>query len=202
MIKNIIWFVVFIALSIAFFAGCGEMGKVDQGRVIAYDETNATVTILTDKNANPEKPEYILPPRIYALPKDPHEIGPTPKAGKRIKLDTKNNQIIIFDDENMSLKTIPYQVLDSKENIEKENPLVYDKQEKKAKKFPVIDKKKKSITIYSKRQKILVTFTLPDKYFTLPDDTWDSGDEVRIFYHEEGKSLRFMNISKTDIFKK
>ena len=35
-----------------------------------------------------------------------------------------------------------------------------------------------------------------------PDETWDAGDEARVYYKEEGKALRFMNISKTNIFKK
>ena len=41
-----------------------------------------------------------------------------------------------------------------------------------------------------------------DEYIGLPEATWDAGDEVRIYYKEEGKSLRFMNVSQTDIFKK
>jgi hypothetical protein len=79
---------------------------------------------------------------------------------------------------------------------------VFDKAEGKAKKFPVVDKDKKTISIYSGRQKILVTFSLPEEYFALPATVWDAGDEVRVYYREEGKALRFMNISKTDIFKK
>ena len=58
------------------------------------------------------------------------------------------------------------------------------------------------MTIYSSRQKIYEIISLPEEYFALPESTWDAGDEVRIYYKEEGKSLRFMNISQTDIFKK
>lgn len=83
-----------------------------------------------------------------------------------------------------------------------DNPQVYDKAADKPKSFPVVDREKKAITVYSKRQKILTTFSVPDEYFALPDNTWDSGDEVRIYYKEEGKARRFMNLSKTDIFKK
>jgi len=36
----------------------------------------------------------------------------------------------------------------------------------------------------------------------MPADTWDSGDDIRIYYKEEGKASRLMNVSKTDIFKK
>jgi hypothetical protein len=93
-------------------------------------------------------------------------------------------------------------MIDNKEGIEKDNPLVFDKAANAAKKFPVVDREKKTITIYSGRQKTLTVISVPDEYFALPDKTWDAGDEVRVYYKEEGKALRFMNISKTDIFKK
>jgi hypothetical protein len=49
---------------------------------------------------------------------------------------------------------------------------------------------------------LLVTFNVPEEYFNFPEYTWDAGDEVRIYWKEKGKAIRFMNISKTDIFKK
>ncbi len=70
------------------------------------------------------------------------------------------------------------------------------------KNFRLLIGQKKTITIYSKRQQTLITFSLPEEYFALPEYTWDSGDEVRIYYKEEGKARRFMNVTKTDIFKK
>ena len=182
---------------------CGELGKVDQGRVIAFDREKGTVTIIRDKESDPKNPDYsYLPPITYELPKDPKEMGPEPKVGKRMKLDNKKNQIIIFDTATQNFKTIAYKLIEERENVGKEDPLIYDKQADKPKNFPVIDRGKKTITVYSKRQKILTTFSLPDEYFALPDNTWDTGDEVRIYYKEEGKARRFMNVSKTDIFKK
>ena len=65
-----------------------------------------------------------------------------------------------------------------------------------------MDRTAKTIEIFSSRQKIYVSFSLPIEYFALPDETWAAGDEIRIYYKEEGKSLRLMNITKTDIFKK
>ncbi len=56
------------------------------------------------------------------------------------------------------------------------------------KKFPQVDKAKKAITIYSGRQKLLTTFSVPDEYLSLPDNTWEAGDEVRIYYKEPGKA--------------
>jgi hypothetical protein len=157
--------------------------------------------MIRDKNGGSNQPDYsYLPPVTYSLPGDPQEMGPEPRAGLRLKLDTKNNEIVIFDPSAQNLKTIKYSLVEQKENIGKENPLLFENET--PKKFPVIDRAKKTITIYSRRQQILTTFSLPEEYFALPDHTWDSGDEVRIYYKEEGKARRFMNVTKTDIFKK
>jgi hypothetical protein len=183
--------------------GCGDYGKVDQGRVISADVDKKQCTIIRDFRADPGNPDYThMPPHTYTYPTDPHEMGELPKAGGRMNLDTKGRKITIFDPAVQDLKTIDYTLIDQKENVAKDDPLVYDKAEGKAKKFPAVDKDKKTITIYSGRQKILVTLSLPEQYFALPVSTWDAGDEVRVYYKEEGKALRFMNISRTDIFKK
>jgi hypothetical protein len=201
MIKKLSLFTILTVLSSVL--ACGELGKVDQGRVVEFDRERGIVTIIRDKKADTKNPDYTyLPPVTYEMPKDPAEIGALPKAGKRMKLDTKKNQIVIFDTATQNFKTIAYKLIEERENVGKEDPLVYDKIADKPKNFPVIDREKKAITVYSKRQKIFITFSLPDEYFALPDNTWDAGDEVRIYYKEEGKARRFMNVSKTDIFKK
>lgn len=192
-----------LILPLTLLVGCGEYGKVDQGRVIKFDKEKKLCTIIRDEKADPQNPDYShLPPMTYETPSDPMEMGAEPKAGGRMKLDTKNRQIVIFDTTTQNFKTIGYTQIDLKENVDRNDPLVYDKAEGKAKKFPMVNKEKKTITIYSGRQKMLVTFSLPDEYFALPDSTWDAGDEVRIYFKTAGKALRFMNISKTDIYKK
>jgi hypothetical protein len=205
MIQRPGWIIALLVLSLVFAFGCSEkdFGKVDQGRVIEFDKDKWTITLIQDKKADPGKPDYsTLPPHTYALPKEPVEMGPEPKAGYRMKIDLQKKQIIIFDKAAQNLKTIDFNMIDNKEGIEKDNPLVFDKAANAAKKFPVVDREKKTITIYSGRQKTLTVISVPDEYFALPDKTWDAGDEVRVYYKEEGKALRFMNISKTDIFKK
>ncbi|MFA4915313.1 MAG: DUF4881 domain-containing protein [Syntrophales bacterium] len=197
MIKKLGWLVILFTLPFILLSGCGELGKVDQGRVIKFDKTKRTVTIVKNING-----DYQLPPVTYELPTDPKEMGPEPKVGMRLKLDTINNKMLIFDAATQNLKTVNYRLIEKKENVGKEDPLVYDKRADKPKDFPVVDRAGKTITVYSKKQKILVTFSLPDEYFALPDNTWGAGDEVRIYYKEEGKAGRFMNVSKTDIFKK
>jgi hypothetical protein len=176
--------------------GCGELGKVDQGRVIAFDKTKETVTLIEDVKHDTANPDYSGAPKTFSLPKDPAERGEDPKPGLRMKLDTKTREIVIYDPASQGIKKITYTLIDQKENVGKTSPLVVDK------KFPIVDKDKKAITVYSGRQKLLVTFSVPEEYLALPDNTWEAGDEVRIYYKEPGKAARFMNITRTDIFKK
>lgn len=204
MAKNRTWiYALLFILPLVFAAGCSDYAKVDQGRAIKFDKEKHVVTIIRDEKADPANPDYShLPPMTYSLPTDPAEMGPEPKAGLRMKLDTKTRQIIIFDTAAQNFKTINYTLIEEKDNVAKDDPLVFNKAENKAKKFPSVDREKKTISIYSGRQKIFVTFSLPDEYFALPDYTWDAGDEVRVTFKETGKALRFMNISRTDIYKK
>lgn len=185
------------AAAMLILSGCNEMGKVVQGRVIAFDKDAKKVTFIEDKTAIPGKPDYsVLPPDVFTTPDDPNEMGPAPKVGQRLKLDTDKNIITIFDMASQQIKEIPYTPVDKKEKVKKDSPLVKDK------KFPVVDKNAKTIEIYSKRQELLVKLSLPEEYFTMKDETWDAGDEIRIYYREAGKAERLMNVSKTDIFKK
>lgn len=189
-------------LPLAFLLGCTDFGKVDQGRVVKFDKEAKKVTMIRDVSKT-STPDYSgLPPVVYSLPVDPKEMGPDPKVGLRMKLDTAKSQIVLFDPQSQSFKTITFKIIDIQENVERDHPLVFDKDAKKAKTFPVVDKTKKAITIYQGRQRQLLTFSVPDEYMALPDAAWDSGDDVRIYYKEEGKALRFMNVTRTDIFKK
>jgi hypothetical protein len=80
-------------------------------------------------------------------------------------------------------------------NVGKDDPRV------KGIRFPIIDRQKKAITIYSSRDRKLVEFTLADEYFSLPDDTWQAGDDVRYYFKQPGQALRMMNITTTDVMK-
>jgi hypothetical protein len=197
MAKRFIWWSVMALLPLALLLGCGELGKVDQGRVVAYNADKGTVTLIQDKKAEPGKPDYnTLPPHTYAIPTDPTEMGPEPKAGLRMKLDLDKKVITIYDPETKTFKDISFEIVEQKTGVGKDNPLVAGK------KLPAVDKEKKSLTIYSGRQKLYAVVTLPEEYIDRPTSTWDAGDEVRIYFKDPGKALRLMNISKTDIFKK
>jgi hypothetical protein len=194
--KKLRWLTLFAILPVVLVLGCGEQGKVDQGRVIAFDKNKETVTFIIDVKHDTANPDYSGAPVTFALPKDPAERGQDPKAGMRMKLDTKTKEIVFYDPAAKSMKKINYTLIDQKENVGKNSPLVVDK------KFPIVDKDKKAITVYSGRQKLLVTFSVPDEYLAMPDNTWEAGDEVRVYYKQPGKAARFMNITRTDIFKK
>jgi len=196
MAKKLSWLTLCALLPLVLAMGCGEQGKVEQGRVIAFDKAKETVTFIVDTKHDTANPDYSGAPLTFVLPKDPMERGEDAKAGMRMKLDTKGREIVIYDPATKGMKKIAYTLIDQKENVAKNSPLVVEK------KFPIVDKEKKAITIYSGRQKLLVTFSVPEEYLALPANTWEAGDEVRVYYKEPGKAARFMNITRTDIFKK
>ncbi len=191
------WLNLLLALPVMCILGCGEYGKVDQGRVVAFDKDKKVVTIIRDKKIDTLNPDYsYLPPLTYTLPADPNEMGPEPRAGGRMKLDMEKSEIVFYDGAIQNFVHVPFKLVERKEGIAKDNPLVKDK------KLPAVDKDKKTVTIYSGRQKLYVVVQVGDEYMKYPDAEWDAGDEVRIYYKEDGKALRLMNISKTDIYKK
>jgi hypothetical protein len=190
-------------LALPALFGCKEYGKVMQGRVVEYNKEKKQVVFVTEVAHDWKNPRYKgLPPVTMTLPADPLEMGPEPKAGGRIELDVPGNRFIIFDKATQNFKDVPFTLVDSLKNVEGEHPLLMDSATGQPKKFPLVDKEKKTITVYSKRQKVLTTVQVADEFLSLPVSTWDAGDEVRIYYLEEGKAQRFMNMSKTDIFKK
>ena len=191
------------ALPVVFLAGCVDYGKVDQGRTVAVDKDKKTVTFIRDKANDWQKPDYTyLPALTYAFPVDPAEMGEIPKAGLRMKLDADKSQIVLYDPKKQSFETIAIQIVDKQEGIDSKHPLVFDDAAGKAKAFPALDKDKKTVTIYSGAQKMLVTFIPPDQYMSLPASAWNAGDIVRIYFKEDGKALRVMNVTTTNIFKK
>ncbi|MDD2902879.1 MAG: DUF4881 domain-containing protein [Syntrophales bacterium] len=198
MYKKYLWVTLLPILFLAFSLGCGQpSGQVEQGRVIAADKAKKTITLIRDVKHELGNPVYDqLPPLTFELPKNPAEMGPEPKAGKLMEVDPKAKEIVIFDDASQNFKRIKYNPIDEKEGVGLRNPLVAGKT------FPVVDRAKKTVTVYDKRKRLITTFALPEEFFTKPDNTFGFGDEVRIYAKLPGKALRLMNISETDIFKK
>lgn len=203
MAKKRLMIIMALIVPLALALGCSEYGKVDQGRVIAFDKEKGEVTLIEDRANDTLHPDYsILPPHVYKIPADRKEMGPEPKVGLRMNLDVDKNEIHIYDVATNAFKTIRFTPVSVRRDVAKDDPAVFDKAAKKAKSFPVIDHVQRTITIFSGRQKVLATFKVPDEDFAREPYTWDAGDEMRVYYHEKGVARRMMNVSKTDIFKK
>src|SRR3990172_2423461 len=111
---------------VAVLAGCQKMGKVDQGRAIEFDKEKGTVTMIRDASPNPDTPDYSqLPPVTYQVPTNPDEMGADPKPGKRMKLDAIHREIVIYVPALNNFAKIHYTLVDQKENVDPNNPLVF-----------------------------------------------------------------------------
>ncbi|HTQ58317.1 MAG TPA: DUF4881 domain-containing protein [Bryobacteraceae bacterium] len=162
-------------------AGCGDMGKVEQGRVIAYDAAARQVTLIPDPG--------VLPPVTVAVPADPEEMGPAPAAGGLMRLDVKNHRMVIYDRAAQQLRTVDYTPVAEQHDVAK-GPAA-----------PAIDRAKRTITIYAAREHVLITFTASDDLLAMPASTWRAGDVVRYYYKDPAQALRLMNVTQTDLSK-
>jgi len=182
--------------ALCFPSGCANFGKVDQGRAIAYDKQKRVVTLILDSAPKSDQPKYdVLPPLAVTLPLDPNETGPAPEAGKLLSLDTKQRTVVFFDQASATVRTVSFVPVEEQNDVSRNDPRVAKA------KLPAVDRQKKTVTIYSRRKRLLLTFAVPDEYLALPDDTWKSGDEIRYYYKQPGQALRMMNVSKTDLTK-
>jgi len=168
-------------------AGCGVDGKVEQGRVIAYDKQTKRATLISE--TSDKSAPGTLPPITVKAPEDPDEMGPAPSAGKLMSLDTKAHRLVIFDAGAGAFRTIPYTPVKERSNVAK------------APSAAAIDRAARTITVYSAAEKTLITFEASDELLAMPADTWRSGDVVRYYYKESDQALRMMNVTKTDLSK-
>jgi hypothetical protein len=188
-------------------AGCGEHGKVEQGRTVAFDKEKSQVTIIVDDNIDPKKPpNYMtLPVHVYSLPPAGPDRGADPAAALRMGFDVENKTITMYNPQTKALEKLPFEVLDDHKDVDvrRQNPLVFDRATRKAIEFPRINEANKTIDIYSRRQLRLTSIKLSEADFAkYKGKEWDAGDEVRIYYKEPGKSLRFMNVTKTNVMRR
>ncbi len=116
-------------------------------------------------------------------------MGPAPLAGGLLKLDSKNRRIVIYDRVTQSFRTITYTPLDERHNISKSpGP-------------PVVDRARKTITLYAPKDRSVITFAASSDLLAMPAGTWRAGDVVRYYYKDPAHALRLMNVTKTDLSK-
>jgi len=179
-----------ILLAVAALAGCGSFGRVEQGQVIDYQRSQGRVTLIADSNyRDPAHPRFdVLPPLTIQIPGDPQEMGPEPAAGKLLQLDQQNRRAVIYDSAAQTVRTIPYTPISEQNDVRQAR-------------LPIVDRARRTITVYVPRDHKLIVFKVPDEIFALPDDTWKFGDEIRYYYKQPDRALRLMNVSKTDLNK-
>jgi len=198
--------VTLLALAGLTLAGCGEYGNVEQGRTVAFDAAKNEVTIIKDAGIDDQHPQYsVLPPHKFLLPTDPAEVGPLPSPGLRVKIDIEGKKLIMLDRATETFEEIAFELVANHEKVslDRKHPLVFDAATNKARPFPKVDKEANTVTIYSRRQSTLTTIKVPAEVLAKYSEAdLDAGDEVRIYYRDPGKALRFMNISKTNIFRR
>ena len=193
-----------LVLAGLMLAGCGNYGDVEQGRAVAFDKDKSIVTIVVDTNLDPKKPAAYrgVPTHDYALPTIATERGADPSTGLRLNLDVENKTITMYNPKGKSIEDIKFEVLKDEKNVDvrRRHALVWDAGSNKAKKFPEFDAANKVIKLYSGRQLRYTEIKLSESDFAkYQGDEWNAGDECRFYYKEKGKSLRFYNITKTDI---
>jgi len=201
-----------LVLTGLMLVGCGEYGKVEQGRTVYFDKEKSTVGIVVDDNLDPKKPPNYatLPAHFFVLPADPIERGEDPTPARRMNLDVEKKIITMYNSDTKSFEDLPFEVMEDHKDVDlrRRHPLVWDRTTRRAIRFPRVNAAEKTITIYSTRQLRLTTIKLSEENFgKYKEGEWGAGDEVRIYYREgygnspdkPGKSLRFMNITKTDI---
>jgi hypothetical protein len=186
---------VFVPLPLVLI-GCGGFGHVQQGRVIEYDREKGLITVIQDSNSRPHgKPRYdVLPAVTVRVPSDPAEMGPAPAAGKLLAVDSERRQIVAYDDAGQRLRTVSYVPIEERRNLRRDDPRLRQR-------FPLLDRGKKTITLYEPRQQVLLTFSASTQQLGLPEDTWKAGDEIRYYSKQPGQALRMMNVTRTDLSK-
>jgi len=94
--KKYSWLTLLAILPLVLVWGCGEQGKVDQGRVIAFDKNKETVTFINDVKHDAANPDYSGAPVTFTLPKDPAE-RVVPHRGPhrtRLPLSTRGSRLL------------------------------------------------------------------------------------------------------------
>lgn len=175
--------------------GCGGFGRVNQGRVVAYEPEKGLLTVILDSNVRePGKPRYdVLPAETVRVPPNPDAMGPPPQAGGLIELDVPGRRAVVYDPASQKLLTIACEAMEVAEGVSAGDPRVAGRG------FPQVDRVRRTVSVYWPRSRRLTTFTIPEEYLALPDHVWIMGDEVRYYFKEPGQALRLMNLTKTEI---
>jgi hypothetical protein len=198
-----------VLLACLMLAGCGEYGKVEQGTVMIAGKDK--VTIIVDNNMDPKKPaDYTSKIELHewVLPPVGDERGAEANAGLCLHLDVAKKVITMYNPREKKIEKLSFEVINDITRgirLNRRNEVLHNvKVIRAAADFPVVDEANKTVQLFYRRlegnQSRLTTIKLADADFAkFQKKEWGAGDEVRIYFKEPGKALRFMNITKTDI---
>jgi hypothetical protein len=187
-----------LALSFAL-AACSSDSGVEQGRCVAFDPAAKTMTLVVDTiRDDRSKSDYSGAVITYKLPAQANEMGPVPTVGGRLMVNLEKSNVLIFDPAGKKVQELSVEFTNVEKNVGKDSPKVAGKT------FPMIDKEKQTITVYSARLSTLTTFKPPLAAMELPASVWVPGDEMRVAFKQSDKTqaTRVMNVSKTNIFRR
>ncbi len=105
-------------------------------------------------------------------------MGAEPKAGMRMKLDVTNERDHDLRHGHSEIQDHTVHADRAEKNVAKDDPLVYDASQQKAKKFPAIDKEKKTISITPEGRKFDHFLAARRVLQAFPDSTCGAGVEV------------------------
>lgn len=189
-------------MSLLMVVSCQDKPKESfiQGRVIDYDPNMNQIKIIRDANNDISKPDYnTLPLLTFELAKDIIPKGSEPTDGYRINTNAEAGVITVYDPQNNIFKDLKITIVQKIMNVQRDDPLVFDKVTKEPVKFPIIEKGQNTITLYSQRQKIFLKFKVDEKLFELPEKAWRAGDDIKISVQDNKKVIKYTNLTKSDL---
>lgn len=191
------FFITLVLVLSLCLSACDFNGGVEQGRCVAFNASDKTLTLVEDTSIDAQNPHYSGKVFTFKLPVDEIDMGPAPEPGNLLQVEPDKSQVIIYNPETKGIQTLPMQM----EIITKVN--AKDKRVAGVK-FPVIDKSAGTITEYSSRLQDLIILKPTPEQMALPESTWKLGEEVRVAYRNDNKeqAIRVMNVTKTSIFQR
>ena len=177
-------------IAFLWLSGCGPFGTVEQGRAVAFDAASDQVTVALDRSADPRVPDYTGEIHTYTLPHDPAERKPDPTPGGLLAVDVRGSSAVltVFDGEKR--REVTLSEIEISEGVDRKDPGGYPKREG------------ETLALWLPRERRLVTGRLPPEDASLPIASLTSGDEVRLYILSAPQIARFMNVTRTDIYKK
>lgn len=173
-------------------ASCGDLGQVEQGIVVDFDQVAGTMTVVLDsssKGADP--PSYDrFPPVTVKLPSNPDERGQSPLPGHLLSVNREDKKVVVYDPRAEAPLVIPALNIEWQDGVWADDPIVRHSL------LPQVDAASNTVTTYLPRERVLAKITVPPEYSSLPSVSWILGHEVRYYRKSPTEAIRVMNLTR------